>query len=88
MDDAKWEAWQKNDNDDYAIFMFAGKTAQIEYAGTARDEDARFDYSFIEYVLPRCYQRLPDLEPRAAQLIKDHWAAVWAVAAELLNARS
>ena len=42
-DDSKWEAWQKEDNDDYAIFMLAGKAAQIEYAGTARDEDARSD---------------------------------------------
>jgi len=84
-DDSKWEAWQKKDNDDYAIFMLAGKAAQIEYAGTARDEDARFDYSFIEHVLPRCYERLRDLEPQAVQLIKDHWAAVLAVAAELLK---
>lgn len=84
-DDSKWEAWQTKDNDDYAIFMLAGKAAQIEYAGTARDEDARFDYSFIEHVLPRCYERLRDLEPQAAQLMKDYWAAVLAVAAELLK---
>jgi hypothetical protein len=82
-DDSKWEAWRKKDNDDYAIFMLAGKAAQIEYAGTARDEDARFDYSFVEHVLPHCYERLCELEPRAAQLVKVHWAAVLAVAAEL-----
>jgi hypothetical protein len=82
-DDSKWEAWQKKDNDDYAIFMLAGKAAQIEYAGTATDEDARFDYSFIEHVLPRCYERLHELESRAAQLVKVHWTAVLAVVAEL-----
>jgi hypothetical protein len=82
-DDSKWEAWQKKDNDDYAIFMLTGKAAQMEYAGTARDEDARSDYSYIENVLPRCYERLRELEPQAAQLVKAHWAAVLAVAAEL-----
>lgn len=82
-DDSKWEAWQKKDNDDYAIFMLAGKAAQIEYAGTATDEDALSDYSYIENVLPRCYERLSELEPQAAQLVKVHRAAVLAVATEL-----
>lgn len=84
-DDSKWEAWQKKDNDDYAIFMLAGKAAQIEYAGTARDEDARFDYSFVEHRLPHCYERLRGLESRAAQFVKEHWNAVLAVANELLK---
>jgi hypothetical protein len=70
QDDSKWEAWQKKDNDDYAIFMLAGRAAQIEYAGTARDEDSRSDYSFIEHVLPHCFQRLRELEPRAVQLLR------------------
>lgn len=82
-DDSKWEVWQKKDNDDYSILMLAGKAAQIEYAGTASDEDARFDYSFIEHRLPRCYERLHELEPQAALFVKVHWAAVLAVAAEL-----
>ena len=83
LDDSRWEGWQKKDNDDYAIFMLSGKAAQIEYAGTASDQDARFDYSFIEHRLPRCYERLHELESVAAQLVKIHWAAVLAVAAEL-----
>jgi hypothetical protein len=82
-DDSKWEAWQKKDNDDYTIFMLAGKAAQIEYAGTATDEDARADYSFIAHWLPRCYERLREFESRAAQFVKAHWAAVLAVASEL-----
>jgi len=85
QDDAKWEAWQKKDNDNYAVFMLAGKAAQIEYAGTARDEDAKFDYSFIQHVLPDCYARLAELEAEATQLVKGYWLAVLAVAAELLN---
>jgi ATP-dependent Zn protease len=85
VDDSKWAAWQKQDNDDYAIFMLAGKAAQVEYAGTATDDDARFDYSFIEHVLPRCYERLRELEPQAKQLVKDHWTAILAVANELLK---
>jgi len=44
----KWEAWKKKDNDSYAIFCFAGKAAQIEFAGSASDEDAKADYSFVE----------------------------------------
>jgi hypothetical protein len=63
--------------------MLAGKAAQIEYAGTASDEDARFDYSFIEHKLSRCYERLRELESRAMQFVKVYWAAVLAVAAEL-----
>jgi len=45
---AKWKAWQKKDNDNYAVACLAGEAAQIEYAGTAKDEDAKTDYSFIE----------------------------------------
>jgi hypothetical protein len=84
-DDSKWEAWHKKDNDDYAIFMLAGKAAQVEYAGMARDEDARFDYSFIEHRLPRSYERLNELESQADRFVKGHWNAVRAVANELLK---
>jgi hypothetical protein len=51
----KWEAWKNGDHEKYAIFCFAGKAAQIEYAGVASDEDAKadYDYSFVEYWLPK-----------------------------------
>lgn len=84
-DDTKWEAWQRRDNDNYAIFMLAGKAAQIEYAGTARDEDAKFDYSFIQSLLPLCYARLEGLEQAARELVKEYWPSVQAVAAALLR---
>ena len=44
--DEKWEAWKMRDQEKYAIFCLAGKAAQLEYAGVARDEDAMADYSF------------------------------------------
>jgi hypothetical protein len=85
QDDARWEQWKKGDNEHYAIFCLAGKAAQLEFAGMARDEDAKADYSFVEYRLPNCYQRLRELEQAARDLVQEHWAAVQAVAAELMN---
>jgi len=85
QDDAKWEAWKKKENDEFAIFMLAGKAAQIEYAGSARPEDATFDYSFLQYRLPDCYARLPELEQVALDFVRRHWPAVQAVAAELIK---
>lgn len=85
QDDTKWEAWKKKENDNFAIFMLAGKAAQIEFAGSARPEDATFDYSFVQSVLPNCYARLPELEQAALGLVKRHWPAVQAVAAELIK---
>ena len=84
-DDVKWEVWQREENDNFAIFMLAGKAAQIEYAGSAEPEDARFDYSFVEYRLPLCYERLGELEMKAADFVRRHWPAVLAVASELLK---
>jgi len=84
-DDAKWEAWQKKENDEFAIFMLAGKAAQKEYAGFARPEDAKFDYSLVQSVLPQCYERLEELEQAALELVRRHWPAVQAVAAELIK---
>lgn len=72
-------------NDGYAIFMLAGKAVQVEYAWKATGDGARFYYSFIERVLPHCYERLRELESEAEQLVKDHWTAVLAVANELLQ---
>jgi hypothetical protein len=79
--DEKWEAWKKRDNDSYAIFCLAGKAAQIEFAGSARDEDAKADYSFIEHKLYHCYLRLGELEQAARELVRKHWLAVQAIAA-------
>ena len=84
-DDAKWEAWQKKENDEFAIFMLAGKAAQIEYAGSATPEDAKFDYSFVEHRLPHCYARLEELEQAATEFVRKHWPAIQAVAAELVQ---
>jgi len=83
--DEKWEAWKKRDNDNYAIFYLAGKAAQLEFAGVVNDEDAKADYSFIEYRLPHCQQRIGALEQSARELVRNHWPAVQAIAAELLN---
>jgi hypothetical protein len=83
--DEKWDDWVCKDNDRYAVYYLAGKAAQIEYAGTAKDEDAKFDYSFIEYRLPNCYARLGELEVAAREFVKSHWHAVQAVAAQLLE---
>jgi ATP-dependent Zn protease len=80
----QWEAWKKKDNDGYAIVLLTGKAAQIEYAGSAKDEEANADYSIIEHVLPHCCQRLNELEQAATELVKAHWPAVQAIAAELL----
>lgn len=85
QDDTKWEAWKKKENDDFAIFMLAGKAAQIEYAGSARSEDATFDYSFVQSRLPNCYARLPELEQAALDFVKRYWPAVQALAAELIQ---
>jgi hypothetical protein len=84
-DDAKWEAWQKQENDEFAIYMLAGKAAQKEFAGFARPEDAKFDYSLVQSVLPHCYARLEELEQAALELMRRHWPAVQAVAAELIK---
>lgn len=55
--DEKWEAWKKKDNDSYALFCFAGRAAQIEFAGSATESDAKADYSFVEYRLHYCFLR-------------------------------
>jgi hypothetical protein len=83
--DDKWKAWKKRDNDNYAIFCLAGKAAQLEYAGAANDEDAKADYSFIAHRLPQCQQRIGVLEELARELVRSHWPAVQAIAAELLK---
>ena len=83
--DDKWEAWKKRDNDNYAIFCLAGKAAQLEYAGAANDEDAKADYSFIAHRLPQCQLRIGVLEESARELVRSHWPAVQAIAAELLK---
>ena len=62
--DEKWEAWKRRDQEKYAIFCLAGKAAQFEYAGTARDEDAKADYSFVQHWLPNYEQRLGGLDRR------------------------
>lgn len=83
--DREWEHWKKRDHEKYAIFCFAGKAAQLEYAGVVNDEDAKTDYSFVEYWLPDYGQRKAALEQEARELVKNHWPAVQAVAAELLE---
>jgi len=85
QNDEKWEAWKKKDNDSYATVLLAGKAAQIEYAETAKDEDAYSDYDTLKHVLPHCYERLPELEHEARELVRKHWPAVQAIAAELLK---
>jgi len=79
------EAWKKRDNDNYAIFYLAGKAAQLEFGGVVNDEDAKADYSFIEYRLPLCQQRIDALEQSARELVRNHWSAVQAIAEELLK---
>lgn len=49
-------------NDEFSMFMLAGKASQKEYAGFARPEDATFDYSLVQSVLPHYYVRLEELE--------------------------
>jgi hypothetical protein len=83
--DEEWEAWKKRDNDSYAVFCLAGKAAQLEYAGAAREEDAKADYSFIAHRLPDCWRRLGKLEQAARALVKEYWPAVEAVAAALVD---
>jgi hypothetical protein len=83
--DEKWAAWEKGDHEKYTIFCFAGKAAQLEYAGAVNDEDAKADYSFVEYWLPNFQQRKAALEQEARKLVRNHWPAVQAVAAELLE---
>jgi hypothetical protein len=85
QNDEKWEAWKKKDNDGYATVLLAGKAAQIEYAGTAKDEDAYSDYDTLKHMLPHCYQRLDELEHGARELVRKYWPAVPAIAAELLK---
>jgi hypothetical protein len=81
----EWEVWKKRDNDSYAIFCLAGKAAQVEYAGTARDEDAKADYSFVQHWLPDYEHRLRGLEQAARTLVREHWVAVLAIGAALLE---
>lgn len=83
--EGEWERWKKRDHEKYAIFCFAGKAAQLEYAGVANDEDAKADYSFVEYWLPNYEQRKAALEKAARELVRNHWPAVQAVAAALLE---
>jgi hypothetical protein len=83
--DREWEQWKKRDHEKYAIFCFAGKAAQLEYAGVVTDEDAKADYSFVEYWLPNYQQRKATLEQQARELVRNHWVAVQAVAAELFK---
>ncbi len=85
QNDEKWEAWKKGDQEKYAIFCFAGKAAQLEYAGVASDQDAKADYSFVEYWLPNYEQRKAALEKAARELVRKYWPAVQAIAAELLK---
>jgi hypothetical protein len=83
--DEKWEAWKRRDQEKYAIFCLAGKAAQFEYAGTTRDEDAKADYSFVQHWLPNYEQRLGGLEQAARALVREHWVAVGAIGAALLE---
>lgn len=83
--DSEWEQWKKRDHEKYAIFCFAGKAAQLEYAGVVNDEDAKADYSFVEYWLPNFQERKTALEQEARELVRNHWLAVQAVAAGLLK---
>jgi hypothetical protein len=83
--DEKWAAWEKEDHEKYAIFCFSGKAAQLEYAGVASDEDAKADYSFVEYWLPNYEQRKVSLEKAARELVRKYWPAMQAIAAELLK---
>lgn len=83
--DEKWEAWKKGDHEKYAIFCFAGKAAQLEYAGVVSDDDAKADYSFVEYWLPDYQQRKGRLEKAARELVRKHWPAVQSVTVELLE---
>ncbi len=48
-------------------------------------EDAKADYSFVEYWLPNFQERKTALEQEARELVRDHRLAVQAVAAELLK---
>jgi hypothetical protein len=83
--DEEWERWKKRDHEKYAIFCFAGKAAQLEFAGVVNEEDAKVDYSFVEYWLPNYQQRKAALEQEARELVRNHWCAVQALAAELLQ---
>lgn len=83
--DREWERWKKQDHEKYAIFCFAGRAAQLEYAGAVNDEDAKTDYSFVEYWLPNFQERKAALEQEARELVRNHWLAVQAVAMELLK---
>ena len=69
-----------------AIFCLAGKAAQFEYAGTARDEDAKADYSFVQHWLPNYEQRLGGLVQAAGSACEESdWVAVGAIGAALLE---
>jgi hypothetical protein len=83
--DIEWEQWKRRDHEKYSIFCFAGKAAQLEYTGVVNDEDAKADYSFVEYWLPNYQKRKAALEQEARKLVRNHWLAVQAVAAELIK---
>jgi hypothetical protein len=42
----------------------------------ASDEDAKADYSFVEYWLPNYEQRKVSLEKAARELVRKYWPAV------------
>jgi hypothetical protein len=85
QDDDKWREWQRKDNEKYTLYYLSGKAAQIKYAGIAQDDDAKADYSFVQCRMPLCYARLSELEEAAREFVEAHWAAIEAVASELLN---
>jgi hypothetical protein len=83
--DEKWKEWQRKDNERYTLYYLAGKAAQIKYAGTAKDDEAKADYSFVQHRMPLCYARLGELEMVAREFVEAHWAAIEAIAKELLK---
>jgi len=49
----------------------AGQSRPTEFGGVVNDEDAKADYSFIEYRLPLCQQRIDALEQSARELVRN-----------------
>lgn len=85
QDDEKWREWQRKDNEKYTVYYLAGKAAQRKYAGTAEDDDAKADYSFVQHRMPLCYARLSEMEEAAREFVETYWTAIEAVASALLE---
>ena len=68
------------------MFYLAGKAAQLRHSeDTLQEGDAKFDYSMVEFFLSEYRTPITELENATRELIHTHWAAVEAVAKQLMK---